>query len=718
MWQSIQRLGMKGVYVSGFFTVLWALASYSLHANYLQNKAEKEQTYVELRLESEFKHQAGSLEQFFHSVYDSVRTISLLPSVRAISGTNRSDEKQDVVASGRFSHEGYETVQQIYNSLANEIALSEVYAVVKGLNPTKGEVPFFMFDSLIFGVNKKAEKEEEKDSDIPEEDENEEYSYFPQQIDKLNRLYPVFNFKSIEDIPFVASPAMRTCDNSEYKSIHNGNEHDADGILFSVPFYSDKTNELTGVISAIVRTNVLEARLLNIPHLLLTDEEKQDAEKSGWHMPEQASSYALVNPEYGIRISDRRQSTLTQLINAAPDGDQKNLFKVTLKTADKSAWQLYFYISPAEISAASQDLTQAYQREFLLSIGVLIITLLLSLAYISASQRRKAEILGFIAAAREVTEGDGDLTRRVTIQQQNDIALIANQFNALVSSVAHLLKKAKGVTHDTASASAQIKASSDIVTKNIANELGMINDVQKKMHSISEFANSSKQNSLTTLSNLETTATTFKQINLQLNHIAGTISSRAVKEQQMADKLSALTNSAGQIREILGFISDVASQTNLLALNAAIEAARAGDQGRGFAVVADEVRNLAVRTQQALSQIDSNVTEVVQRITEVNTDISEAATEVDSLSKDAMEFATVIEASAETLRTSVKLANETATGAEHLAESAEAILKHMSVLAAFSSANTAGANELSSVAVKLESSVRDLTASIGRFKLD
>lgn len=99
-------------------------------------------------------------------------------------------------------------------------------------------------------------------------------------------------------------------------------------------------------------------------------------------------------------------------------------------------------------------------------------------------------------------------------------------------------------------------------------------------------------------------------------------------EQIRERKETALSGLASveKINELTNAIKEISDQTSLLSLNASIEAARAGDAGRGFAVVAQEISNLAQRSLETVSNINSIIAEVnlaVKNITDSMTDTTD-----------------------------------------------------------------------------------------------
>ena len=106
----------------------------------------------------------------------------------------------------------------------------------------------------------------------------------------------------------------------------------------------------------------------------------------------------------------------------------------------------------------------------------------------------------------------------------------------------------------------------------------------------------------------------------QANQLASAASGVAVKGGDVVSKvvttMSSINTSAKKIEDIISVIDDIAFQTNILALNAAVEAARAGEQGRGFAIVAGEVRNLAQRSASAAKEIKELIADSVSKTAE------------------------------------------------------------------------------------------------------
>lgn len=274
---------------------------------------------------------------------------------------------------------------------------------------------------------------------------------------------------------------------------------------------------------------------------------------------------------------------------------------------------------------------------------------------------------------KDISEGDGDLTKRLTINSNDEMGELATYFNKFIDKIHQIviiILQNSNSLHDKSINLSEISNSlvrdakemnmkSQLVsasTEQISSNANVIaSAAEESSTSVATVATATEElsatiNHVATSSELtsQSVTSTVKDINKlesnimnagqSVNKLVGEIHGIASAIEQMHATLeeiskntqnaSGISNQANDeaksaneimiemktlssdIGKVVKLINDIADQTNMLALNATIEAASAGEAGKGFAVVANEVKSLAKQTAEATANIANQIEKV------------------------------------------------------------------------------------------------------------
>ena len=320
-------------------------------------------------------------------------------------------------------------------------------------------------------------------------------------------------------------------------------------------------------------------------------------------------------------------------------------------------------------------------------------------------------------AAEGVANGDGDLTKRLTIAAHDEIGALSTSVNMFLGTLQEIIRRVAESAHQLAIASEEISRSAEQMAQGADSQQNQTSQVATAIQEMSSSAAEVSGNSSNAADSARRAAVVAQEGGNIVNEALLNMRSIAECVNTTAQKIEDLGKNSDQIGKITEVIDGIADQTKLLALNAAIEAARAGEQGRGFAVVADEVRKLSERTAKATKEIGQMI-EIVQKGTktavgQMQAGIKRVEAGVATTSKAGVSLEEIITAAQQV----GDMISQIATAAVQQSSTAEHIEANVEKIAKTTSESAAGAQKSAKACVELSNLAHDLQHLVGRFKL-
>lgn len=280
--------------------------------------------------------------------------------------------------------------------------------------------------------------------------------------------------------------------------------------------------------------------------------------------------------------------------------------------------------------------------------------------------------IDLIHSLKELTKGEGDLTKKIHVDQGTEAGAIAFLMNRYLASLGEMIYTIKEKSVELDGSALEISAAWDTMSQGIQKETASLEEISAIFDTFKE-SFQLISSSATEQQEIESRAHTllsdlvlgFKKIDSDLGDNVKKsesslrkIDSGKKELEHLVSGMRDIGDSAKNVEQLVKVLNDISRRLGMLSINASIEAARSGEAGRGFGVVAAEINNLSMSTSENTKKATQMLGEIQRAVTSGRKNVNETVISFSDISERFQEIATMqLEIREKSLEYSDKLSN-------------------------------------------------------------
>jgi len=297
-------------------------------------------------------------------------------------------------------------------------------------------------------------------------------------------------------------------------------------------------------------------------------------------------------------------------------------------------------------------------RNFVIIMALIALAVAVVIIYFVLDSITKP-IVKVVDTLKDISEGEGDLTRTITVSSKDEVGDLALYFNKTLEKIKHLVLQIKKQTsvlseigtdlsrnmNETSTTVNEINAHIQDIKSRVTNQSASVSETNDTMEQVVANINKLNGHVETQSNNISQASSAIEQMVANINSVTNTLINNTANVnslqeaseigrsglREVVEDIQEISRESEGLLEINAVIKNLASQTNLLSMNAAIEAAHAGDTGKGFAVVADEIRKLAESSAEQSKTISNVLKKIKDSIDKISKSTQSVLTEFEAI---------------------------------------------------------------------------------------